>query len=152
MTAAVSTIKGNIRMPPERSEFPSEEFLPRALGCARRRGDAWRQLTEPDGAWFRHDFWRIQPASAQSVGHRWSGRTDGAARHSSSPPCPLRLASVVRHTANPLQHIAATATLPLSATHGDAHDDDFLGSLSYCLHRHHWDSAGEKKHPPTKSR
>ena len=96
MSVTRNPVEGNSRMPPEHSEFPSEEFLTRALGFAPRRGGAWRQLAQPDGARSRRR--RVQTASVQTVGRCRSGRTDGAARHSSSPPCPLRLASVVRHT------------------------------------------------------
>ena len=53
-----------------------------------------KQLSEPFGDWSRQR--RVRMARAQAVGRRRSGRTAVAGGHSCLPPCPLRLASVLR--------------------------------------------------------
>ena len=95
--------KEDSRMPPERSEFPREEFFARALGFARRQEMSERQFAQPFGAW-------LSAESGNPKGER-TGRRPSQERPNcrclKDIPCRrrarCRLASIVRHTAILLQ-------------------------------------------------
>ena len=121
---------GNSRMPSEHSQFPSEELLIRTLGFARHGEVCQRQLSEP---------FELGPAEGGAKGERarqkaLAGRqacppgivADGLSRWSEEPPvpsanlsvspCPLCLASVVRHTAIPLNNTYSYGGAPNGAS------------------------------------
>ncbi len=81
-------------MPDHRSDFPSEKVLTRALGFA-RRGDFAEASSRSASSLVPPKAGRS--ARAQAVVGRRSRPTDVGVSEVSSPPCPLRLASVLMH-------------------------------------------------------
>ena len=80
--------------PSERSEFPSEEFLTRALGGARQQEAVWRQLLRR--VFYGNENALEGAARAAQSDIRFAAR--GVLQDSLLlPPCPPRLVSVVQH-------------------------------------------------------
>ena len=114
-------------MPHDRPPCPSVAVLTRALGFARPK-DFARASSRSTSSLVPPKAGRS--ARAQAVGGRRSRRTAGGGGEVFRPPCPLRLASVARHTASFSGMLATTVVHPPYYI-----TRDFLASfsISFCF-------------------